>query len=71
MCVYVGKRHEAVSILSFFLDGHMHNGTYYKKKLSANGLLRCYQVALSRIKQYLDAEIQEFMSVTRLRALFL
>lgn len=36
----------------------MHKGTYYKEKLSASGLLRCYKTAPPRIKQYLDAEIQ-------------
>jgi hypothetical protein len=37
----------------------MHNGTYYKEKLSANRFLGCYHVAPSRIKQYLDVGIQE------------
>jgi len=40
----------------------MHNGTYYKEKLSANKLLRCYEIATPRIKQYLDAEIQFVIS---------
>jgi SAM-dependent methyltransferase len=40
----------------------MHKGTYYKEKLSANELLRCYEVASPRIKQYLDAEIQFVIS---------
>jgi SAM-dependent methyltransferase len=35
----------------------MHNGTYYKEKLSANRLLKCYELAPPRIKQYLNAEI--------------
>jgi len=46
----------------FFLDGCMHNGTYYKEKLSADKLLRCYEIAPQRIKQYLDAEIQFVIS---------
>ena len=40
----------------------MHKGTYYKEKLSANRLLRCYEIATPRIKQYLDAEIQFVIS---------
>jgi ubiquinone/menaquinone biosynthesis C-methylase UbiE len=40
----------------------MHKGTYYKEKLSANRLLRCYEVASPRIKQYLDADIQFVIS---------
>ena len=36
----------------------MHKGTYYKEKLSANKLLRCYEIAPPRIKQYLNREIQ-------------
>jgi len=36
----------------------MRNGTYYKDRLSANKLLKCYEIAPPRIKQYLDAEIQ-------------
>jgi SAM-dependent methyltransferase len=36
----------------------MRNGTYYKDKLFANKLLKCYEIAPNRIKQYLDAEIQ-------------
>jgi len=40
----------------------MHKGTYYKDKLSANRLLRCYEIAPPRIKQYLNAEIQFVIS---------
>lgn len=40
----------------------MHKGTYYKEKLSADKLLRCYEVAPLRIKQYLNAEIQFVIS---------
>ncbi|MDI6903954.1 MAG: class I SAM-dependent methyltransferase [Candidatus Bathyarchaeia archaeon] len=40
----------------------MHEGTYYREKLSANKLLRCYEIAPPRIKQYLDAEIQFLIS---------
>ncbi len=36
----------------------MRDGTYYKDKLSASKLFKCYEIAPSRIKQYLDAEIQ-------------
>jgi len=40
----------------------MHKGVYYKEKLSANKLLRCYEIAPQRIKQYLNAEIQFVIS---------
>ena len=40
----------------------MHKGTYYKEKLSATRLLRCYEIAPPRIKQYLNAEIQFVIS---------
>ncbi len=40
----------------------MHKGTYYKEKLSANKLLRCYEIAPPRIKRYLDAEIRFVIS---------
>jgi SAM-dependent methyltransferase len=36
----------------------MRNGVYYKDKLAADKLLKCYEVAPSRIVQYLDAEIE-------------
>jgi ubiquinone/menaquinone biosynthesis C-methylase UbiE len=49
-------------VLSFFLDGLMHKGIYYKEKLSANKLLRCYEIAPPRIKQYLNAEIRFVIS---------
>jgi len=35
----------------------MRDGAYYREKLSANRLLRCYEIAPPRIKQYLHAEI--------------
>jgi len=35
----------------------MHKGTYYKDKLSADKLLRCYEIAPPRIKHYLNAEL--------------
>ena len=40
----------------------MHKGIYYKEKLSADKLLRCYEIAPPRIKQYLHAEIQFVVS---------
>lgn len=40
----------------------MHKGVYYKEKLSANKLVRCYEIAPPRIKQYLNAEIQFVVS---------
>lgn len=40
----------------------MSKGVYYKEKLSANKLLRCYKIAPQRIKQYLNAEIQFVIS---------
>jgi len=40
----------------------MHKSTYYKDKLSADKLLRCYEIAPPRIKQYLNAEIQFVIS---------
>lgn len=40
----------------------MHKGTYYKEKLSADKLLRCYEIAPPRIRQYLNAEIQFVIS---------
>lgn len=43
----------------------MHKGTYYKDKLSANKLLRCYELATPRMKKYLDAEIQFVISNIR------
>ena len=36
----------------------MRTGVYYKTRLSANRLLKCYEIAPPRIKQYLNAEIQ-------------
>jgi SAM-dependent methyltransferase len=43
----------------------MHKGTYYKDKLSANKLLKCYELASPRMKKYLDAEIQFVISKIR------
>lgn len=43
----------------------MRRGTYYKDKLSASKLLKCYEVATPRIKQYLEAEIQFVISNIR------
>ena len=40
----------------------MHEDTYYRNKLSANRLLRCYELATPRIKQYLNAEVQFVVS---------
>jgi len=40
----------------------MHHGTYYKDKLSATRLLKCYEIAPPRIRRYLDAEIQFVLS---------
>jgi 2-polyprenyl-6-hydroxyphenyl methylase/3-demethylubiquinone-9 3-methyltransferase len=36
----------------------MHVGAYYREKLSAQRLFRCYEIAPSRIRQYLEAEIE-------------
>jgi len=43
----------------------MYTSTYYKEKLSAEKLLKCYEIAPSRIKQYLAAEIQFVISNIR------
>ena len=40
----------------------MRGGTYYRERLSADRLLRCYNIAPERIRQYLDAEIQFVIS---------
>jgi len=40
----------------------MHKGAYYKEKLSADKLFKCYEIATPRIKQYLAAEIQFVIS---------
>jgi hypothetical protein len=42
----------------------MHKGTYHKDKLSANRLLKCYELAPPRIRHCLDAEIQFVISNT-------
>jgi ubiquinone/menaquinone biosynthesis C-methylase UbiE len=43
----------------------MRGGIYYKDKLSASKLLKCYEAATPRIKQYLEAEIQFVISNVR------
>ena len=43
----------------------MGRGAYYEDKLSADKLLKCYEIASSRIKQYLDSEIQFVISNIR------
>ncbi len=40
----------------------MHGGIYYKEMLSAGSLLKCYEIAPPRIRQYLDAEIEFIVS---------
>jgi len=40
----------------------VYKGTYYEDKLSAEKLLKCYEIASPRIKRYLDAEIQFVIS---------
>jgi len=40
----------------------MCRGGYYRERLSADRLLRCYEIAPERIKQYLDAEIRFVVS---------
>jgi ubiquinone/menaquinone biosynthesis C-methylase UbiE len=43
----------------------MRRDTYYRDKLSADRLLKCYEIAPLRIRQYLDAEIQFVVSNVR------
>ena len=43
----------------------MRKGSYYKEKLSATKLARCYEIAPPRIKQYLNAEIRFVISNLR------
>ncbi len=43
----------------------MHKSTYYREKLSADKLLRCYGIAPPRIKKYLGAEIRFVISNLR------
>jgi len=43
----------------------MRRGAYYGDKLSASKLLKCYEAATPRIKQYLEAEIQFVISNVR------
>jgi ubiquinone/menaquinone biosynthesis C-methylase UbiE len=40
----------------------MRNGAYYEEKLSASKLLKCYEIASPRIRQYLAAEIRFVIS---------
>jgi len=40
----------------------MRKGTYYEEKLSAYKLLKCYEIATPRIKQYLNEEIRFVIS---------
>jgi len=40
----------------------MCKGVYYRERLSADRLFRCYDIASPRIKQYLDAEIRFVVS---------
>jgi 2-polyprenyl-6-hydroxyphenyl methylase/3-demethylubiquinone-9 3-methyltransferase len=40
----------------------MYKGTYYRERLSADRLLKCYEIAPPRIRQYLNAEIQFVIS---------
>lgn len=44
---------------------------YYRDRLSADRLLRCYEVASERIRQYLEAEIQFVISSLRGKGLVL
>jgi ubiquinone/menaquinone biosynthesis C-methylase UbiE len=43
----------------------VYRRTYYEDRLSADKLLRCYEIATPRIKQYLDAEIEFVISNVR------
>jgi 2-polyprenyl-6-hydroxyphenyl methylase/3-demethylubiquinone-9 3-methyltransferase len=43
----------------------MHGGSYYREKLSAYRLLKCYETATPRMKQYLDAELGFVISSVR------
>jgi SAM-dependent methyltransferase len=43
----------------------MCDGAYYKDRLFADKLLKCYEIAPSRIVQYLDAEIQFVIASVR------
>lgn len=40
----------------------MHESTYYRARLSANRLQKCYELATPRIKQHLNAEVQFVVS---------
>jgi ubiquinone/menaquinone biosynthesis C-methylase UbiE len=46
----------------FTLLSNMSAGSYYREKLSASKLQRCYEIAPARIRQYLAAEIQFVVS---------
>jgi ubiquinone/menaquinone biosynthesis C-methylase UbiE len=43
----------------------MRRGSYYREKLAADRLFKCYEVATSRIKRYLEAEIEFVISNIR------
>ena len=57
-----GYLHKFLFIFLGFLDDSMRKGRYYRERLSGNNLLRCYELAPPRIKQYLNAEIQFVIS---------
>lgn len=57
-CGHQRKTHKTNFNLESSLTDNMYKGTYYREKLSADKLLRCYEIAPPRIKQYLNAEIQ-------------
>jgi len=57
--------------MNYSLNGNMHKGTYYKERLSANKLLRCYEIAPPRIKRYLNAEIRFVISNLQRKGLIL
>jgi len=50
-----GTRHFALVVI-------VCRGAYYRDRLSADKLLRCYEIASERIRQYLEAEIQFMIS---------
>ncbi len=49
----------------------MQKGRYYRDKLSADRLLKCYQIAPPRIKRYLSAEIEFVISNVSRKGLIL
>lgn len=54
----INKDYDEMVPVDDFGGDSMHRGTYYREKLSADRLVRCYEIAPPRIKQYLDAEIK-------------